>query len=312
MTPSHWHAVSRHADLGGDVHYLDFGGPAGQVPVVLVHGLGGSHLNWGLIGPALAARTRVYAPDLPGFGLTFPSGRSASVRANTAVLDAFLDKVVGEPALLVGNSMGGLISLRQAAARPESVTGLALLDPVLPRPRGVRQDRLVAAMFVAYLTPGLGPRMLARHRAGTAPARIVADTLALCCPDPTVIPPDLVEASVALVAERSVEGPRFTPRELDIAFLQAAKSVVHVAMRRGAYRDLMRSITAPVLLMHGALDRLVPVGSARAAAALCPGWTYHEYAGVGHVPMLEIPDEVVSKIFELLDAGRQSERTGSS
>src|SRR5262245_54792559 len=178
VTPLHWHAVSRHADLGGDVHYLDFGGPAGDTPVVLVHGLGGSHLNWGLVGPALAARTRVYAPDLPGFGLTFPGGRTASVPANTAVLDAFLDKVVGGPALLVGNSMGGMVALRQAAAHPETVTGLVLLDPALPRPRGVRQDRLVAAMFLAYVTPGLGPRMLARRRAEATPARMVADTLA--------------------------------------------------------------------------------------------------------------------------------------
>jgi len=173
----------------------------------------------------------------------------------------------------------------------------------------------VAAMFLAYVTPGLGPRMLAKRRAMSTPARIVADTLALCCADPSVVPKDLVEASVALVRQRSVEAPRFTPRQLDVAFLQAAKSVVRVAVRRHAYQKVMRSVAAPVTLMHGALDRLVPVGSARAAAALCPEWAYHEYAGVGHVPMLEIPDEVVSKIFDVLDAGdagRQPERTGRS
>ena len=57
-------ASSHHVDLGGagEVHYLDFGGPAarhdaeqtGRPPIVAVHGLGGSALNWLRVGPALA------------------------------------------------------------------------------------------------------------------------------------------------------------------------------------------------------------------------------------------------------------------
>ena len=57
-------------DLGGPVHYLDFGG-AGS-PMVLVHGLGGSAINWQSVGSLLAERHRVVALDLPGFGRTPP------------------------------------------------------------------------------------------------------------------------------------------------------------------------------------------------------------------------------------------------
>jgi len=67
-------------DLGGPVHWIDFGGPSGSSPppMVLVHGLGGSHLNWVQVAPALAAERRVLAVDLAGFGLTPAAGRAAT------------------------------------------------------------------------------------------------------------------------------------------------------------------------------------------------------------------------------------------
>ena len=46
-------------DLGGPVHYVDFGGTEEGPTVVLVHGLGGSHLNWDLLAPLLVPHARV-------------------------------------------------------------------------------------------------------------------------------------------------------------------------------------------------------------------------------------------------------------
>jgi len=57
---------SRTVDLGGPVHYVDFGGPDDAPTVVLVHGLGGSHLNWDLFAPLIRGRARVLALDLSG------------------------------------------------------------------------------------------------------------------------------------------------------------------------------------------------------------------------------------------------------
>jgi pimeloyl-ACP methyl ester carboxylesterase len=304
-------ASSHHVDLGGsvgEVHYLDFGGPAagtedgrpGRPPIVAVHGLGGSALNWLRIGPALADRTRVVALDLPGFGLTFPRGRSGSVASNTDVLDAFIATVAGGRAVLVANSMGGLISMRQASRRPETVAGLALLDPVLPRPKAGTLDRQVVAMFLLYLTPWLGPKFLASRRAQLSPRQSVLDTLALCCVDPAAVPAEFIDPAVTQAERRYVAGDGFTPSQLDAAFLQAARSLMRAGARRTAYAEMMRRITAPVMLLHGEKDRLVPVAAARATAAALPAWTYHEYANVGHVPMIEIPDEVVARVDDLL------------
>ncbi len=304
-------ASSHHVDLGGsvgEVHYLDFGGPAagtedgrpGRPPIVAVHGLGGSALNWLRIGPALADRTRVVALDLPGFGLSFPRGRSGSVASNTDVLDAFIATVAGGRAVLVANSMGGLISMRQASRRPETVAGLALLDPVLPRPKAGTLDRQVVAMFLLYLTPWLGPKFLASRRAQLSPRQSVLDTLALCCVDPAAVPAEFIDPAVTQAERRYVAGDGFTPAQLDAAFLQAARSLMRAGARRTAYAEMMRRITSPVMLLHGEKDRLVPVAAARATAAALPAWTYHEYANVGHVPMIEIPDEVVARVDDLL------------
>ena len=67
--------VSRWADLGGPLHYLDFGGPADGPLIVCVHGLGGSAANWVAVAPLLTGGCRVVAPDLAGHGLTQSRGR---------------------------------------------------------------------------------------------------------------------------------------------------------------------------------------------------------------------------------------------
>ena len=62
--------ISRWTDIGGPVHYLDFGGPAGAPVIVAVHGLDGCAVNWSALAPLLTSRYRVLAPDLAGHGLT--------------------------------------------------------------------------------------------------------------------------------------------------------------------------------------------------------------------------------------------------
>jgi pimeloyl-ACP methyl ester carboxylesterase len=291
-----WGGASRTADLGGAVHYVDFGGAAAAPRVVLVHGLSGSHLNWCLLAPRLTANARVLAVDLVGFGLTHPEGRAATVQTGAALLDRFVREVAGAPAILVGNSMGGMVSIMEAVANADAVAGLVLIDPVLPVVRGVRPDRLVTTTFLLYAVPGIGERYLARRRAAVAPRELVRQVLDLCCVDPSRVPQDLVAASVALAEERvAVPG-------LDAAFLSAARSLLRVSARRGRYWAAMRKVRAPVLLLHGEKDRLVSVHSAREAAARNPDWRFEVLPDVGHVPQLEVPDAVAALMLDWLGA----------
>lgn len=168
-TAADWGGTAHYADLHGPVHYIDFGGPARGPTFVLVHGLGGSHLNWCLLAQRLIPHGRVVALDLAGFGLTNPDGRATTVRANTALLDRFLAAIVGEPVILIGNSMGGAIAILQAAEHPDSVSGLVLIAPALPIAIAALPDPLVTATFAGYALPMVGEWFMAKTRARFSP-----------------------------------------------------------------------------------------------------------------------------------------------
>lgn len=280
-------------DLGGPVHYLDFGGADDGPPVVLVHGLGGSHLNWDLVAPGLREHGRVLALDLPGFGRSEPGGRTASVPANVAVLHRFLTEVVGEPAVLVGNSMGGMISILEKAQHPEAVSGLVLLDPAVPGPRR-SLDPLVAAMFALYAMPVLGERFLWLRRARQTPLQRVREVLRLVGVDPDTLPSSVIDRSVTLLEEREDHAG------MDKAYLSAARSLLRQLADPRRYRAAMERVTGPVLLVHGDLDRLISVQAARDVARRHPEWRYVELEGIGHVPQLQCPERLADEVLPWL------------
>lgn len=282
----------RQVDLGGPVRYADFGGEG--PPIVLVHGLGGAHLNWMAAGPLLAKHGRVMAPDLAGFGLTPRAGRSASIYANARLLGRFLDEVTGTPAIVVGNSMGGMIGILEAAARPAQVSGLVLVDPVLPM-AGRRPDRLVLLAFAAYAVPGVGERFVRSRVAALGPEGLVRETFRYCCADSSSLREDVVQAHIEFARLRERQ-PWAAP-----AFLQGARSLVRLVLRPRTYRAVIRRVRAPTLLLHGDQDRLVSLLSARAAARLRPDWKFRVLKGVGHLGQLEAPERVAEAVEAWLD-----------
>ncbi len=288
LPPSRW------VDLDGPVHYVDYGGPADGPLLVLVHGLGGSLVNWAAVAPALVQTCRVVALDLAGFGRTRSNGRSTSVHGNQELLHRFLTQVAGGPAILVGNSMGGLISVLQTSAHPETVAGLVLVDPALPVGLRARPHPLVTLVFATYAIPAVGRAIVSRRRtAASADAQAMA-VLRLCCVDPSRVPDDVLEQHVELVRERH-DYP-----DIDAELIVAARSLLWVLARRREHAALLRSISAPVLLLHGDRDRLVPIEAARAAAHANPTWRFEVAQDVGHVPQLEVPDWTVARVRDWL------------
>ena len=87
----------------------------------------------------------------------------------------------------------------------------------------------------------------------------------------------------------------------DDAFLQAARSLVRAGSRPRRFQNMMRSLTQPVLLIHGDRDRLVPVVAARKAAADNPKWDSVILHDVGHTPQLEDPDAIIDTVSRWLD-----------
>jgi pimeloyl-ACP methyl ester carboxylesterase len=275
-------------------HRVEFGGPEDGPRVVLVHGLGGSHANWAALGPLLAATTRPIALDLAGFGYTPGTRKTAHVAANARLLARFVREEIGEPAVLVGNSMGGMISIITAANHPDLVSRVVLLDPVLPTARGTRSDRAAIAGIATALMPVVGPRLLARRRSAADARQRALSTLSVCYADLSRLTDEQLDVEVELTETAEAEGLASVA-----AYVGAARSLVlHVARRR--YRREMAAITAPVLLLHGTHDRLVNVTAADAAARVHPSWQYQRQNG-GHVPHMELPDETAHTITAWLE-----------
>ena len=304
-----WGASGFVTDLDGPVHWIEFSpagdqdparnpGPGEEIPIVFVHGLGGSHLNWCLIGQALAAGRRVVALDLHGFGLTPGLRANSTVWANARLLDRFITEVIGTPVILVGNSMGGLISILETAANPDAIRGVVLIDPALPLP--VRKpDWQVSGQFLLYALPGLAPLAVARLLSRVSPEEAVRQVIELCFADPSRADPEMTKAEVALSARRHPATAAQASARARI-FLAAARSLLRVLGRRRSYYAKMAGIDVPVLLIGGESDRLVQVAAIRQAAARNPNWESVILAGVGHVPQLEVPDVTAAAVRDWL------------
>ena len=270
------------ADLDGPIHYLDFGG-TGR-PLVMVHGLGGSSLNWMAVGPEIANSYHAIAIDLAGFGQTPLFQRSAAVGGNAELVHEFIEKVIGEPVAIMGNSMGGHIAVLEAAAHPAWVNEMILVDPAIPGVHVTRPEPARLGVMAALTVPGLAEILLARRVRVLGPAGLVHETLAIVCADPSRVPPEVVEAHVRLTSERDKLG-----RQNGRAFLQASRSI-GLRMADPRFWLQVTRVRAPTLVIHGSLDRLIPLEAARELARRRPDWTLDVLEGVGHVPMMEAPD----------------------
>jgi pimeloyl-ACP methyl ester carboxylesterase len=274
------------ADLDGPVHYLDFGGTG--KPLVMVHGLGGSALNWMAVGPEIAQSYHAFAIDLAGFGQTPLFRRSAAVGANAELVHSFMDKVIGEPVVIMGNSMGGHISILEAADHKSWVTAMILVDPAIPGVHVRRPEPALLGTMAALSIPGLAEIILDRRARVLGPDGLVTRTLAMVCADPSRVPPEVVEAHIRLTRERDKLG-----RQNARAFLQASRSI-GLRMADPRFWSRVAKVECPTLVVHGSLDRLIPLAAAKELARRRPDWTLKILEGVGHVPMMEAPEEFMN------------------
>ena len=277
-------------DIDGPVHYVDFGGDGS--PLLMVHGLGGNALNWMDVGPELAKRHRALAIDLVGFGQTPLFSRSAALGANATLVSNFIKQVCEAPTTLMGNSMGGHISILVAGDHPDFIENVVLVDPAVPGTHVRRPEPALLGVMAALSIPGLAETILDQRVRALGPEKLVEQTLSVVCADPSRVSRRTVEAHVELTRERAHLGPQSTR-----AFLQASRSL-GLRMADPRFWARARKVKAPTLVIHGELDRLIPVAAAHELVRRVPGWTLEVIDGVGHVPMMETPELFLSVFNE--------------
>jgi pimeloyl-ACP methyl ester carboxylesterase len=288
-------ATSHTTDLDGAVHHLDLGGPPGAAVVVAVHGLGGSALNWGLIGPRLTPSHRVLAVDLSGHGESgVPAGRGG-LAADLRLLHRFLTEVVGEPVVLLGHSMGGVLALQHTADHPDTVSRLVVLSPPVPGSPG-RTDRALLARRALLGLPGVA-RVVARRLAGLSPEQVVQQQLRQATPHVDRIPAEGIAAVVAQTRERAGR-----PDAARAAAVQWAGILDTMALlgHAGAWRETLRRIAVPTLWLQGGDDPLARADQAAALAATRPDWPFLLRPGVGHLLAIEDPEWTAAVVLDWL------------
>jgi 3-oxoadipate enol-lactonase len=97
-------------------------------PVLLIHGLGGSGVDWALQVPALERGFRLIIPDLPGCGSSSPPRGRYTISGFASSLWTLLDQLEVPRSNIVGFSMGGAVALEMALQRPARVPRLALIN----------------------------------------------------------------------------------------------------------------------------------------------------------------------------------------
>lgn len=258
-------------DLDGQVVHLRDEGPADDpLPIVLIHGTAASLHTWEGWVAELKKTRRVITFDLPGFGLTGPfSGPFPADDYHDAAYLAFLKKLFDHLHLqrmaLGGNSLGGQLAWEFAAAAPERVAGLILVDAggyaFTPQsvPLGFRLARLP-------LLRNIGNHLL--------PHILIERSVRNVYGDPSRVTPELVDRYFELTLR---EGNR------------AALAQRFQQLEPGKYAAQIKTLTQPTLILWGGRDRLIPPDNGQAFARDIVGSRLVEFPTLGHVPQEEDP-----------------------
>jgi len=225
-------------------------------PIVLIHGAGGTHLDW----PPQVRRlpnTRVYALDLPGHGKSAGRGYQNIENYCQAILD-WMQSLQLAQAIFVGHSMGGAIALKMAIDHPEHVIALGLVGT------GARL-RVAPAILENTATPVTFP---------TAVGTIMEWAFS----------PQTEPRLVELASKRMLET---RPAVIHSDFLACNAFDVTSALRK---------INVPALIIVGQDDKLTPVRYAQYLADQLPFTELKIIPAAGHMVMLEQPQSVAEAL----------------
>ncbi|MGH3745466.1 MAG: alpha/beta fold hydrolase [Mycobacteriales bacterium] len=263
----------------------------GGEPAVYVHGLGGSSTNWTDLMGLLDLEG--LAPDLPGHGRS-PASPDGHYRLSThvAAVTALTESTAGGPVHLCGNSLGGAAATFVAARRPDLVRSLTLVSPAFPQ---LDPRRISDARMALLLLPG-APRLAQRLAARVPPEDRVRAVLELCYADPSRITPERM-------AEATADARRHAEDDwAERAFVSSARGLIasYLLPGRRSLWSAAAQVTAPVTLIWGAQDALVPVSIAprvRAAFSRAAGGAALEiFDDAGHVAQMELPERTASVV----------------
>ena len=258
-------------------------GTAGA-PVLLIHGFGASSDHWRKNISDLGQSHRVYAIDLIGFG------GSAKPTPNQPIaytfetwgeqILSFCREVIGEPAFLVGNSIGCIVALQAAAIAPEQVRGVAMLDCSL---RLLHDRKRVTLPWYRSWSAPILQKVLAYKAIGhfffsrLARPKVVRRILEQAYGRPEAVTDELIDCLIKPAADPGAA-------DVFLAFIGYSQGPLP--------EDLLPQMQCPVLSVWGEADPWEPVELGRQFTNFAAVEDFITLPGVGHCPQDEAPEQV--------------------
>ncbi|MFK8041776.1 alpha/beta fold hydrolase [Congregibacter sp.] len=261
-------------DIDGVKLHVRVSGPAEAPALVMLHGFGASLHTWEGWAASLDKRYHVIRLDLPGAGLSYPdlTGDYSDERT-LALLDALLAELNISRGVIIGNSIGGRLAWRFAAAYPERVTGLVLISPDGFASEGFEYGRTPEVSVVTQLMRYTLPRFLLEM------------SLRPAYGNPDALTEDVVNRYYDLM---------LAPGSRDALIKRMAQTVLVDP------KPVLRSIKVPVLLLWGERDGAIPIANAADYQTHLPDSLLVPLPGLGHVPQEEAPQRSLLPVSEFL------------
>jgi len=254
-------------------------------PVILLHGFGASIGHWRHNLEVIGEHHTVYALDMLGFGASRKAAADYKIDLWVAQVYEFWQTFIRKPMVLVGNSIGSLVCLAAAAAHPEMVQGIAMIN--LP------DFSLEEEMIPGWLRP-----VVASIKSLVA-SPLVLKSLFYVVRRPTVLQKWAGRAysNPAAVSAELLEILALPSQDRGAA---ATFSALFKAMTSSEFgprvKTILPTLDIPLLLMWGRQDRMIPPMLAAQFAALNPNIKLVEIDDAGHCPHDERP-EVVNQVL---------------
>lgn len=259
----------------------------GRKHAILIHGLGGAKSSFYETVAALSPDHTVHAVDLPGFGASSKPLASYDPAFFARHVLRLMDAMAIDRADLVGNSMGGRVSIEVGLRAPSRVRTLSLLAPSMAFRRG--RELVPLARF---MRPELGmlPAIFRPGQVRDGFWRMIAR-------------PDRVDPALGDIAADEFLRTHRSPIAR-VAFFAAARQI-YLEEPHGAHGFWTRlsQLRSPALFVWGSEDPLVPARFSRHVAAALPGATQVILPECGHVPQIELPEETHGLVREFIASG---------
>lgn len=257
---------------GQEIHYVEAGQRGRQI-ALLIHGWSSSWYATSPLLGLLAQRFHAIAIDLPGYGQSPPLKEKTTIPAYAELLAELLSQISTRPVVLVGHSMGGMISVTLAGKHPVLVERMVLLNPTI-------SGRL-STMINVTISP---ITMMERFGFGSAIVSSVERTF-VGITDRLMRPVSFAERSG--ITRDDYERIRHDARRPGQGRVRAE---CFQAMRENDLSGRLTDIKPPALVIWGAEDNTVPLRDAGVVADEWPQADLRIFPKAGHWPHFETPE----------------------